>query len=78
MPALRIGDEYAHTYSDQIDELYRSLFPAVEAQSTSKAVRTALDSSWPKLITREIEQALNEQSLNKAPGPDKINKNNRH
>ena len=41
MPSLRIGDDYAHTY--QIDELHRSLFPAVEAQSTSKAARTAFD-----------------------------------
>jgi hypothetical protein len=46
------------------------LFPAVEAQSTSKAVRPTLDSSWQKLRTREIEQALNEQSPDKAP--DKI------
>lgn len=71
MPALRIDDSYAKTFPDQIDELYRSLFPHV-APSTQRAKKVTPDPRWVKIRSREIRSALREASPNKAPGPDGI------
>ena len=71
-PELKTKDgNTASSFPQITDAFFRELFPEAPC-SEKQRMRVQADKRWPELKKAEIEKAINEQSSNKAPGPDSI------
>lgn len=59
------------SFEETMETLHSTLFPPAPP-STMRSIPVVEDERWPKLRTREIEEVINDQAPNKAPGPDLV------